>query len=171
MITEYQGIIHKSRYARYLDSEERRESWEETVNRYTNYMEWVLAGFQVSTFPKEVKQAILDMEVMPSMRAFMTADPDPGTGALTRDNMAGYNCAYLAVDHIRAFDESLYVLLCGTGVGFSVERQFINRLPYVADEFHESDTTIVVSDSKIGWAKALRELVSLLYQGMIPKED
>ena len=99
----------------------------------------------------------------------MTADPDPGTGALTRDHMAGYNCAYLAVDHIRAFDESIYVLLCGTGVGFSVERQFISRLPEVAEEFHQSDTTIVVSDSKIGWAKALRELVSLLYQGMIPK--
>jgi len=171
MISEYQGIIHKSRYARYLDSEGRRESWEETVNRYTNYMEWVLAGYTAGGFPKEVKQAILDMEVMPSMRAFMTADPDPGTGALTRDNMAGYNCAYLAVDHIRAFDESLYVLLCGTGVGFSVERQFINRLPEIADEFHESDTTIVVSDSKIGWAKGLRELVSLLYQGMIPKVD
>jgi len=171
MITEYQGIIHKSRYARYLDSEGRRESWNETVNRYTNYMEWVLAGFSVGAFPKEVKQAILDMEVMPSMRAFMTADPDPGTGALTRDHMAGYNCAYLAVDHIRAFDESIYVLLCGTGVGFSVERQFINRLPEVAEEFHQSDTTIVVSDSKIGWAKALRELVSLLYQGMIPKVD
>ena len=171
MITEYQGIIHKSRYARYLDSEGRRESWNETVNRYTNYMEWVLAGFSVGAFPKEVKQAILDMEVMPSMRAFMTADPDPGTGALTRDHMAGYNCAYLAVDHIRAFDESIYVLLCGTGVGFSVERQFISRLPEVAEEFHKSDTTIVVSDSKIGWAKALRELVSLLYQGMIPKVD
>ena len=171
MITEYQGIIHKSRYARYLDSEGRRESWNETVNRYTNYMEWVLAGYSVGAFPKEVKQAILEMEVMPSMRAFMTADPDPGTGALTRDHMAGYNCAYLAVDHIRAFDESIYVLLCGTGVGFSVERQFINRLPEVAEEFHQSDTTIVVSDSKIGWAKALRELVSLLYQGMIPKVD
>ena len=171
MITEYQGIIHKSRYARYLDSEGRRESWNETVNRYTNYMEWVLAEYSVSAFPKEVKQAILEMEVMPSMRAFMTADPDPGTGALTRDHMAGYNCAYLAVDHIRAFDESIYVLLCGTGVGFSVERQFINRLPEVAEEFHQSDTTIVVSDSKIGWAKALRELVSLLYQGMIPKVD
>ena len=170
MIDEYRGIIHKSRYARYLDSEGRRESWGETVNRYTKYMEWVLAGYAID-FPKELKQAILDMQVMPSMRAFMTADPDPGTGALTRDNMAGYNCAYLAVDHIRSFDESLYVLLCGTGVGFSVERQFINRLPEIADEFHNSDTTIVVSDSKIGWAKALRELVSLLYQGMIPKAD
>ena len=171
MITEYQRVIHKSRYARYLDSEGRRESWDETVNRYTNYMAWVLENYSVDKFPKELKQAILDMEVMPSMRAFMTADPIPGTGALTRDHMAGYNCAYLAVDHIRAFDESLYVLLCGTGMGFSVERQFITRLPEVAEEFHESDTTIVVADSKIGWAKALRELVSLLYQGMIPKVD
>jgi len=94
MITEYQKVIHKSRYARYLDSEGRRESWEETVNRYCDYMAWVLAGYTIG-FPKEVKQAILDMEVMPSMRAFMTADPDPGTGALTRDHMAGYNCAYL----------------------------------------------------------------------------
>jgi ribonucleoside-diphosphate reductase alpha chain len=171
MITEYQKFIHKSRYARYLDSEGRRESWSETVNRYTNYMEWILAGYTAGDFPKEVKQAILDMEVMPSMRAFMTADPDPGAGALTRDNMAGYNCAYLAVDHVRAFDESLYVLLCGTGIGFSVERQFINKLPEVSDEFHETDTTIVVADSKIGWAKSLRELVSLLYQGAVPNVD
>jgi len=101
----------------------------------------------------------------------MTADPETGSGALTRDNMAGYNCAYIAVDHIRVFDESLYVLLCGTGVGFSVERQFINKLPEVAEEFHDTDTTIVVPDSKIGWAKSVRELVSLLYQGMVPKID
>ena len=171
MITEYQKVIHKSRYARYLDSLGRREEWDETVTRYTDYMTWVLAEYSVDKFPKELKQAILDMEVMPSMRAFMTADPSPGTGALTRDHMAGYNCAYLAVDHIRAFDESIYVLLCGTGMGFSVERQFISRLPEIAEEFHQSDTTIVVADSKIGWAKALRELVSLLYQGMIPKVD
>ena len=171
MITEYQKVIHKSRYARFMDSLGRREEWDETVNRYCNYMEWVLEKYSVDKFPKELKQAIHDMEVMPSMRAFMTADPEPGTGALTRDHMAGYNCAYLAVDHIRAFDESLYVLLCGTGMGFSVERQFINRLPEIAEEFHQSDTTIVVADSKIGWAKALRELVSLLYQGMIPKVD
>ena len=157
MITEYQKVIHKSRYARYLDSLGRREEWDETVTRYTDYMTWVLAEYSVDKFPKELKQAILDMEVMPSMRAFMTADPSPGTGALTRDHMAGYNCAYLAVDHIRAFDESIYVLLCGTGMGFSVERQFISRLPEIAEEFHQSDTTIVVADSKIGWAKALRE--------------
>ena len=166
MISEYQKLIHKSRYARYLDSEGRRETWEETVNRYCDYM-----GDISGNFPAYLREAIMDMEVMPSMRALMTADPETGSGALSRDNMAGYNCAYLAVDHTRAFDESLYVLLCGTGVGFSVERQSINRLPEVAEEFHDTDTTIVVADSKIGWAKALRELVSLLYQGMVPKID
>ena len=166
MISEYQKFIHKSRYARYLDSEGRRETWEETVNRYCNYM-----GDVSGNFPSYLRQAILDMEVMPSMRALMTADPETGSGALSRDNMAGYNCAYLAIDHIRAFDESLYVLLCGTGIGFSVERQCISKLPEIAEEFHDTDTTIVVADSKIGWAKAVKELVSLLYQGMIPKWD
>ena len=165
-ISEYQQFIHKSRYARYLDSEKRRETWEETVERYCTFM-----TEQAGVFPEDLKKGILNMEVMPSMRALMTADPVPGHGALSRDNMAGYNCAYLAVDHIRSFDESIYVLLCGTGVGFSVERQFINKLPEVAEEFHKTDTTIIVSDSKIGWAKALRELVSLLFQGMIPQVD
>ena len=166
MISEYQKFIHKSRYARYLDAVGRRETWEETVTRYCNFM-----GDLVGRWPTELTDAILNMEVMPSMRALMTADPETGSGALTRDNMAGYNCAYIAVDHIRVFDESLYVLLCGTGVGFSVERQFINKLPEVAEEFHDTDTTIVVPDSKIGWAKSVRELVSLLYQGMVPKID
>ena len=166
MISEYQKFIHKSRYARYLDSEGRRETWEETVNRYCDYM-----GDVSGNFPSYLRQAILDMEVMPSMRALMTADPETGSGALSRDNMAGYNCAYLAIDHIRAFDESLYVLLCGTGIGFSVERQCISKLPEIAEEFHDTDTTIVVADSKIGWAKAVKELVSLLYQGMVPKWD
>ena len=133
------------------------------MNRYCDYM-----GDISGNFPSYLRQAILDMEVMPSMRALMTADPETGSGALSRDNMAGYNCAYLAIDHIRAFDESLYVLLCGTGIGFSVERQCISKLPEIAEEFHDTDTTIVVSDSKIGWAKAVKELVSLLYQGMIP---
>jgi len=157
-VDEYQKFIHKSRYARYLDSEGRRETWEETVNRYCNFWEKPL--------PNEVKQAILDMEIMPSMRALMTAGP-----ALERDHMAGYNCSFIAVDHVRAFDENLYVLLCGTGVGFSVERQFISKLPDTSDSFHHTDTTIVVRDSKIGWASALRELISLLYQGLIPKID
>ena len=166
MITEYQKLIHKSRYARYIDSLGRRETWEETVARYCDFM-----GDLVGRWPTHLTDAIMNMEVMPSMRALMTADPETGSGALTRDNMAGYNCAYIAVDHIRVFDESLYVLLCGTGVGFSVERQFIDRLPEIAEEFHESETTIMVADSKIGWAKALRELTSLLYQGMIPNVD
>jgi len=170
VISEYQKFIHKSRYARYMDSLGRRETWEETVTRYCNFM-GNLVWAEVGDWPTELTDAILNMEVMPSMRALMTADPETGSGALTRDNMAGYNCAYIAVDHIRVFDESLYVLLCGTGVGFSVERQFVSKLPEVAEEFHDTDTTIVVSDSKIGWAKAVRELVSLLYQGMVPKID
>ena len=158
MLTEYQKFIHKSRYARYLDSESRRETWEETVQRYCDFWERPL--------PDEVKQAILDMEIMPSMRALMTAGP-----ALSRDHMAGYNCSFIAVDHVRAFDENLYVLLCGTGVGFSVERQFISKLPDIADSLNSTETTIVVRDSKIGWASALRELISLLYQGSVPKVD
>jgi|TARA_R110000765_G_scaffold7335_1_gene23979 ribonucleoside-triphosphate reductase len=161
-MNEYQKFIHKSRYARYLDREGRRETWEETVDRYCSFWE----GKYDAGIPKEVKKSILDFDVMPSMRALMTAGP-----ALERDNMAGYNCSFISVDHVRAFDENLYVLLCGTGVGFSVERQFINKLPEVAESFHKTDTTIVVSDSKIGWAKALRELISLLYQGAIPEID
>ena len=171
MITEYQKFIHKSRYGKYLDAEGRRENWDETVNRYCSFMNSLVVKHGGGEFPREVWDAILNMEVMPSMRAFMTADNEPGTGALSRDNMAGYNCAYVSIDHVRSFDESLYVLLCGTGIGFSVERQFINRLPEIADELHNSDTTIVVADSKIGWAKSLRELVSLLYQGTIPNVD
>jgi len=157
-MNEYQKFIHKSRYARYLDTEGRRETWEETVQRYCDFWEKPL--------PDEVRQAILDMEIMPSMRALMTSGQ-----ALSRDHMAGYNCSFIAVDHVRAFDENLYVLLCGTGVGFSVERQFVTKLPDVADSFSETDTTIVVRDSKIGWASALRELISLLYQGRVPKID
>jgi len=161
-MNDYQSFIHKSRYARYLDSEGRRETWTETVDRYLGFME-ESAGHR---FPPEIRPAMLNMLVVPSMRALMVSGR-----ALERDNMAGYNCSYMAVDHIRVFDENLYILLCGTGVGFSVERQYIGKLPEVADAFYDSDTTIVVRDSKIGWATALRELVSLLYQGMIPKAD
>lgn len=161
-MNDYQSFIHKSRYARYLDNVGRRETWKETVERYCSF--WTDRGEM--PLPEEVKKAILDMEIMPSMRALMTAGP-----ALSRDHMAGYNCSYMAVDHVRVFDENLYVLLCGTGVGFSVERQYINKLPDVAPEFNRSETTIVVRDSKIGWATALRELVTLLYQGVIPKID
>ena len=162
MMNDYQSFIHKSRYARYLDGEGRRETWTETVDRYLGFME-ASTGHK---FPEEIRPAMLNMLVVPSMRALMVAGR-----ALERDNMAGYNCSYMAVDHVRVFDENLYVLLCGTGVGFSVERQYIGKLPEIAEAFYESDTTIVVRDSKIGWATALREMVSLLYQGMIPKVD
>jgi ribonucleoside-diphosphate reductase alpha chain len=153
-----------SRYARYLPDKKRRETWEECVDRYISFMKQQYKGKQVPW--KELREAVLNLEVMPSMRAMMTAGE-----ALERDNVAGYNCAYTAVDNIRVFDEILYILMCGTGVGYSVERQNINQLPEVAEEFHETETTIVVRDSKIGWAKAYRELVSLLYQGQVPRWD
>ncbi len=158
----YQQYIHKSRYARYLPEEKRRETWEETVSRYVNYWGDKLP----ETSRKEVYEAIHSLDVMPSMRALMTAGE-----ALDRDNVAGFNCSYLPIDHPKAFDEMMYVLMCGTGVGFSVERQYVQKLPEVAEEFHETDTVINVADSKIGWAKSFRELVSLLYSGQIPRWD
>ena len=158
----YQQYIHKSRYARYLPDQKRRESWEETVGRYVDYWGDKLTDADKTT----IRKAITDLEVMPSMRALMTAGE-----ALDRDNVAGFNCSYLPIDHPKAFDEMMYVLMCGTGVGFSVERQYITKLPEVAEEFHDTDTVIHVADSKIGWAKAYRELVSLLYSGQLPKWD
>ncbi len=158
----YQQYIHKSRYARYLPEEQRRESWEETARRYVDYWGEKLPEKE----HKEVFKAIHDLEVMPSMRALMTAGE-----ALDRDNVAGFNCSYLPIDHPKAFDEMMYVLMCGTGVGFSVERQYVQKLPEVAETFHETDTVINVADSKIGWAKSFRELVSLLYSGQIPQWD
>lgn len=161
-MNSYSEYIHKSRYARYLPEQKRRETWEETVNRYVDFFgEYLGPEEKTSLF-----RAIYQMEVMPSMRALMTAGP-----ALDRDNTAGFNCAYLAIDDVRSFDELMYILLCGTGVGFSVERQYIAKLPPIAEEFYETDTTIRVADSKIGWAKAFRELLSLLYAGQIPKWD
>ena len=161
--TDYQSFIHKSRYARWLDDEGRREGWAETVSRYMNF----LVGKKVSgSVFKEIEEAILGLEVMPSMRALMTAGP-----ALARDNTAGYNCSYLAVDTPVAFDEAMFILLCGTGVGFSVERQSIQKLPEVPELLEFSETTIVVKDSKEGWAKALRQLIALLYSGEIPEWD
>ena len=162
--TEYQAYIHSSRYARWLPEEGRRETWPETVRRYVNFFEQreQLTGKE----KEEVEQAILNLEVMPSMRCMMTAGP-----ALDRDNVAGFNCSYLAIDSPRSFDELMYVLMCGTGVGFSVERQHINKLPEVAHEFTSTDTHIVVRDSKIGWASALKELLSLLYSGRVPRWD
>ena len=161
--TQLQQYVHLSRYARWLEGESRRETWEETVSRYT--------GFFAARFPElypadRINKSIRTLRTMPSMRALMTAGP-----ALAKDEMAGFNCSYIAVDNVRAFDEILYVLMCGTGVGFSVERQSINELPVVAEEFHESTTLITVKDSKIGWASAFRELISLLYAGQIPTWD
>jgi ribonucleoside-triphosphate reductase len=161
-ITPYQQFIHKSRYARYLPEHQRRESWEETIGRFIDFFDTKLDRNHFERF----KSLIVGMDVMPSMRALMTAGK-----ALEKDNVAGYNCAYTAVDSLRAFDECLYILMCGTGLGFSVERQYIAKLPIIAEDFHETDTVIVVRDSKIGWAKAYKELIAFLYQGLIPKWD
>ena len=163
--TEYQEFIALSRYSRWLPEDERRETWDETVKRVLDYHN--------DRFPKEVGpiyeelyQAVYNLDVMPSMRTMMTAGP-----ALDKDNVAAFNCSYLTISRQRAFDELMYVLMCGTGVGFSVERQYVSQLPEIAEEMYESDTTIVVSDSKIGWASSYRELISLLYNGKIPKWD
>jgi ribonucleoside-triphosphate reductase len=157
----YQQWIHKTRYARYLEEFQRRENWGETVRRFTGFFE-----DRLDLKLTELGRAILDLDVMPSMRCLMTAGK-----ALERDACAGYNCSYLPIDSPRAFDEIMYILMCGTGVGFSVERQYINQLPEVAEEFSDTDTVIVVRDSKIGWATAVREMVSLLYSGRVPKWD
>jgi len=160
----YQQYIHKSRYARYLPKEQRRESWKETVDRYLDF--WVGQKKLTVEEANDIYTQIHDLEVMPSMRALMTAGE-----ALDRDNVAGFNCSYLPIDHPKAFDEMMYVLMCGTGVGFSVERQYIQKLPEVAEELHATDTVIHVADSKIGWAKAYRELISMLFAGQVAKWD
>lgn len=165
--TEFQKFIHLSRYARWNDSKGRRETWQETIDRLITFWRGQFSKKQLPDETlEEIKLAILKLEIMPSMRTLMTAGE-----ALKRDNVAGFNCSYVAVDHPRVFDEILYVLMCGTGVGFSVERQYINKLPEVAEDFYETDTCIIVADSKIGWAKAYREFISLLYQGQVPKWD
>ena len=161
---QYQSFIHKSRYARWLEDEGRRETWEETVHRYINFFKEREQLDDESG--QEIYDAIHAMEVMPSMRCMMTAGE-----ALKRDNVAGFNCSYLHIDHPRAFDELMYVLMCGTGVGFSVERNFITKLPEVAETFHKTSSTIVVSDSKLGWASAFRELIAMLYAGKLPEWD
>ena len=161
---QYQSFIHKSRYARWLEEEGRRETWEETVQRYVDFFK---EREQLNNEEgQELFDAIQAMEVMPSMRCMMTAGE-----ALKRDNVAGFNCSYLHIDHPRAFDELMYVLMCGTGVGFSVERNFITKLPEVAETFHKTSSTIVVSDSKLGWASAFRELIAMLYAGKLPQWD
>lgn len=165
----YQEFIHRSRYSRYLPEKNRRENWEETINRYLDFMEVHLRekfSYDMKIIRKKVFNAIHDMHVMPSMRAMMTAGK-----ALERDNTCGYNCSFLPIDDPKAFDEAMFILLCGTGVGFSVERQFINQLPEIPEKLFESETVIVVKDSKEGWAKSLRMLISLLYAGEIPKWD
>jgi ribonucleoside-diphosphate reductase alpha chain len=163
-MTDYQKYIHLSRYSRWIDKEKRRESWEETIDRYVTFWKGRTTGLDVEL--EEIRNAILNQEVMPSMRALMTAGK-----ALEKDQTAGYNCAYMAVDDPRVFDEAMYCSMCGTGIGFSVERQFVNKLPEVSEEFFPTDTIIKVKDSKIGWATALRELLSLLWMGKIPKWD
>lgn len=166
----YETYISKSRYARYLDDQKRRENWDETVTRYMDFMKQHLVNKHSYTMSDdmyaELRSAIINQEVMPSMRALMTAGK-----ALARDNTAGFNCSYLPIDDPKAFDEAMYILLCGTGVGFSVERQYINRLPEIPERVYDSETTVVVSDSKEGWAKALRQIISLLYSGEAPKWD
>ena len=145
--TEYQNYIAISRYARWIEEKNRRETWSETVERYVSYME-------------------RRYEKLTSMRALMTAG-----AALDKDNVAGFNCSYVAIDNVRTFDEIMYILMCGTGVGFSVERQYVDKLPEIAEKFHTTETVIKVRDSKIGWAKSYRELIAMLYAGQIPQFD
>ena len=168
--TSYQEFIHLSRYSRWLPDNNRRETWDETVGRYFDFFVEHLKEMHNFTLNddlrKELENAVLDLRVMPSMRCLMTAGE-----ALKRENIAGYNCSYVAVNRVHAFDEILYILMNGTGVGFSVERQHVNQLPHVADEFHHTDTTITVADSKLGWAKGLKELIGMLYIGQIPRWD
>ena len=164
--TDYQAFIHTSRYARWLEEENRRETWAETVNRYMKNVVSPLTFASDLEAYEQIEEAILGLDIMPSMRALMTAGP-----ALDRDNTAGYNCSYLPVDDPKSFDEAMFILLCGTGVGFSVERQYIQKLPEVPDQLFVSEDVIVVHDSKEGWAKAFRKLVAMLYAGEIPRWD
>jgi ribonucleoside-triphosphate reductase len=166
----YRNFIHISRYARWIESENRRETWQETIDRYCNFMkDHLVLNYGYSPNAKifdEVREAILKHHIMPSMRALMTAGP-----ALERDHIAAYNCSFIAVDSPRAFDEAMYILMNGTGVGFTVEQKYINQLPVISESFFQTNTTIVVDDSKLGWAKAFKELIALLYQGQIPNWD
>lgn len=167
----YQEYIYKSKYARYLDHEKRREEWPETVDRYVNFIfdhakkEHNLSEEYMS-YKDKIKQAILNFEVMPSMRAMMTSGK-----ALEQNHVASYNCSYLPVDSLKSFDETMMVIMNGTGLGFSVEGDNVNQLPIISEEFHHTNTTIIVEDSKAGWAKSFKELISLLYMGQIPKID
>jgi len=170
--TNYQQFIHLSRYARWNEEHQRRETWEETVTRYFDFFgkqivqNTKLNKVDYAVIRSTLQKAVLSLDVMPSMRALMSAG-----NALEKDNVAGFNCSYVAVDTPRAFDETLYILMCGTGVGFSVERQYINQLPDLPEDLFPTDTVIKVADSKIGWAKSYKELMSLLYAGQIPTWD
>jgi len=164
--TDYQNFIALSRYARWKEDEQRRETWTETVSRYFDYMQGLHSKTLTDSLRKKLEEKILGLEVMPSMRALMTAGP-----ALNNCNVTSYNCSYIPVDSPRAFDECMYILMCGTGVGFSVERSNVDKLPIVNEHFEKSSTVIKVADSRPGWARALRELISLLYAGQIPTID
>ena len=169
-MNSYNEYIAKSRYARYLDDQGRREHWPETVDRYFSFMTKHLKNKHNYTLTDELRNelqtAVTNLDVVPSMRSIMTAGD-----ALERQNVAGYNCSYLPIDDPKAFDEAMYILLCGTGVGFSVEQQYVNKLPEIPEKLYDSQTTIYVKDSKEGWAKALRQLIALLYSGEVPRWD
>ena len=169
-MTPYNEYIAKSRYARYLDNEGRREHWPETVKRYFDFMQKHLKEKHNYVFEDALRQkletAVVNLDVVPSMRSIMTAGE-----ALERQNIAGYNCSYLPIDDVKAFDEAMYILLCGTGVGFSVEQKYVNKLPEIPCKLYDSESVVVVKDSKEGWAKALRQVIALLYAGEVPKWD
>ena len=166
----YKNFIHISRYARWIEDKGRRETWVETVDRYVNFMkDHLILNYGYSPNAKifdEVRDAILNHKIMPSMRALMSAGP-----ALERDHIAAYNCSFIAIDSLRAFDEAMYILMNGTGVGFSVESKYVDELPIIAESFNQTQTTIIVEDSKLGWAKAFKELIALLSQGQVPQWD
>ena len=170
--TDYQTFIHLSRYSRWLEEDNRRETWEETISRLVNYFKYhiennleIFFKEEDSDIWKELYRSISSLEVMPSMRAMMAAGP-----ALARENIPGYNCSYIPIDSPRSFDEVLYILMNGTGVGFSVERQYVNNLPTIPyTDMEETDDVISVADSKEGWARAFKDLISYLYSGRIPQ--
>ena len=166
----YENFIALSRYARWISEENRRETWGETVDRYFDFMlSYLKENYKYvpdNKIVEELKSAVFSRNVMPSMRSVMTSGP-----ALERDHVAGYNCSFIPVDSPRSFDETMYILMCGTGVGFSVEYKYINKLPAVPESFEKSTTVIVVEDSKTGWAKAYRELLAMLWAGQVPAID
>jgi ribonucleoside-diphosphate reductase alpha chain len=169
-MTPYQTYIAKSRYSRYLDDKGRREHWSETTARYFDFMEKQLKEKNNYTLTPELRArletAVVNLDVMPSMRSIMTSGE-----ALERQNVAGYNCSYMPIDDVKSFDEAMYILLCGTGVGFSVEQKYVNKLPEIPEKLYESNTVVHVKDSKEGWAKALRQVLALLWAGEVPKWD